>query len=81
MRSEAVSTLRSWAKNRLGEQEDQLRAIERAVGRLGELDAERHEALQVLSASLTRLAELGLDQTQVAEFVGADVTGLVTGHG
>lgn len=76
MRSEAVSTLRSWAKDRLGEQEDLLRAVERGVGRLAELDAERHETLQSLAGSLSRLGELGLDDALVAEFVGADVSRL-----
>ena len=41
MRSEAVASLRNWMKDRLGEQEEQLRAVERAVARLGELDEER----------------------------------------
>ncbi len=40
MRSEAVSSLRNWAKDRLGEQEDLLRLEERAIMRLAELDDE-----------------------------------------
>lgn len=80
MRSEAVSSLRSWARDRLGEQEEQLRSIERGVGRLGELDAERHDVLQALSSSVARLAELGLDDSQVTEFVGVDVARLRLGR-
>jgi hypothetical protein len=81
MRSEAVSSLRSWARDRLGEQEEHLRSIERGVGRLGELDAERHEVLQALSTSVARLAELGLDDSQVTEFVGVDVARLRLSRG
>jgi hypothetical protein len=80
MRSEAVSTLRSWAKDRLGEQEDQLRSIERGVARLAELEAERHDTLAALSSSVARLSELGLDETRVAEFVGTDITRLLAGQ-
>jgi hypothetical protein len=81
MRSEAVSTLRIWAKDRLGEQEERLRVVERTVLRLGELEAERHETLTTMSVAVARLAELGLDETCVAEFVGADVAELRTGRG
>jgi hypothetical protein len=81
MRSEAVSTLRSWAKDRLGEQEEQLRVVERSVLRLGELEAERHKTLGTMSAAVTRLGDLGLDETCVAGFVGVDITAFHTGRG
>ena len=80
MRSEAVSSLRSWAKDRLGEQEDLLRAVERGVARLAELDVERHDILHGLAAALVRLGELGLDDAQVAAFVGVDVSVLRLGR-
>ena len=54
MRSEAVSSLRNWAKDRLGEQEDLLRSVERAIVRLEELD---HERSQVVVADTAGLGE------------------------
>jgi hypothetical protein len=81
MRSEAVSTLRSWAKDRLGEQEERLRVVERSIVRIGELEAERHETLRTMSAAVARLGELGLDETCVAEFVGVEISALRTGRG
>jgi hypothetical protein len=80
MRSEAVSSLRSWVRDRLGEQEDLLRAVERGVARLAELDVERHDVLHDVAASLTRLGELGLDEGQVAGFVGVDISVLRAGR-
>jgi hypothetical protein len=80
MRSEAVSSLRSWAKDRLGEQEDLLRAVERGVARLAALDVERHEVLQSVAVSLVRLGELGLDEVHVAGFVGVDISVLRLGR-
>ena len=76
MRSEAVASLRNWMKDRLGEQEEQLRAVERSVARLGELDEERAGVLDSLESALARLTASGLDEAQIAGFVGADVTQL-----
>ena len=76
MRSEAVASLRNWMKDRLGEQEEQLRAVERAVARLGELDEERAGVLDALDSALARLTASGLDEAQITGFVGADVTQL-----
>jgi hypothetical protein len=81
MRSEAVSTLRIWAKDQLGEQEERLRVVERSVLRLGGLEAERPETLGAMSAAVVRLGELGLDETCVAEFVGVDIAALRAGRG
>ena len=76
MRSEAVASLRNWMKDRLGEQEEQLRAVERAVARLGELDEQRANVLNALEEALGWLTASGLDEAQIAGFVGADVTQL-----
>lgn len=80
MRSEAVSSLRNWAKDRLGEQEDLLRSAERAIARLAELDDERAQVLETLGVSVVRLSELGLDEQQVAAFVGVELAALRTGR-
>ena len=76
MRSEAIGGLRAWTKERLGQQEQHVRTVERAVARLGELDEERDRALAELAAAVKGLAEMGLDETQLAEFVGTDLTAL-----
>ena len=73
MRSEAVSSLRNWAKDRLGEQEDLLRSVERAIARLAELDDERSQVVETVGACVVRLGELGLDEHQVAAFVGVEL--------
>ena len=73
MRSEAVSSLRNWAKDRLGEQEDLLRSVERAIPRLAELDDERSQVVETIGACVVRLGELGLDEHQVAAFVGVEL--------
>lgn len=80
MRSEAVSSLRNWAKDRLGEQEDLLRSVERAIARLAELDCERAQMVETIAASVVRLGELGLDEQQVAAFVGVELAALHTGR-
>lgn len=80
MRSEAVSSLRNWAKDRLGEQEDLLRTVERAIARLTELDHERTQAVHTIGASVVRLDELGLDEQQVAAFVGVELAALRAGR-
>jgi hypothetical protein len=76
MRSEAIGGLRAWTKERLGQQEQHVRTVERSVARLGELDDERDRALAELAAAVKGLAEMGLDETQLAEFVGTDLTAL-----
>ena len=76
MRSEAVSSLRNWAKDRLGEQEDLLRSVERAIARLAELDCERAQEVETIAANVVRLGELGLDEQQVAAFVGDELAAL-----
>ena len=76
MRSEAVSSLRNWAKDRLGEQEDLLRSVERAIARLAELDNERSQVVETISVCVVRLGELGLDEHQVAAFVGVELGAL-----
>ena len=80
MRSEAVSSLRNLAKDRLGEQEDLLRSVERAIARLGELDHERSLVVETISVSLVRLGELGLDEQQVAAFDGVELAELHAGR-
>ena len=80
MRSEAVSSLRNWAKDRLGEQEDLLRSVERAIARLAELDCERAQEVGTIAAGTVRLGELGLDEQQVAAFVGVELAALRTGR-
>ena len=76
MRSEAIGGLRAWTKERLGQQEQHVRTVERSVNRLGELDDERDRALAELAAAVECLAEMGLDEGQLAEFVGTDLTSL-----
>ena len=76
MRSEAIGGLRAWTKERLGQQEQHVRTVERSVARLGELDDERDRALADLAAAIECLAEMGLDEGQLAEFVGTDLTAL-----
>ena len=76
MRSEAIGGLRAWTKERLGQQEQQLRTVERSVARLGELDDERERTLADMRTAIDRLGEMGLDEPQLAEFVGTDVTAL-----
>ncbi len=76
MRSEAIGGLRAWTKERLGQQEQHVRTVERSVARLGELDDERDRALAELAAAVKGLAEMGLDEGQLAEFVGTDLTAL-----
>ena len=56
MRSEAVSSLRNWAKDRLGEQEDLLRSVERAIARLAELDDERSQVVETIGKYIVDLA-------------------------
>lgn len=80
MRSEAVSSLRNWAKDRLGEQEDLLRSVERAIARLAELDDERSQVVETIGACVVRLGELGLDEQQVAAFVGVELAALRAGR-
>ena len=80
MRSEAVSSLRNWAKDRLGEQEDLLRSVERAISRLAELDHERSQVVETIGACIVRLGELGLDEQQVAAFVGVELAALRAGR-
>jgi len=80
MRSEAVSSLRNWAKDRLGEQEDLLRSVERAIARLAELDDERTQVVETIGACVVRLGELGLDEHQVAAFVGVEPAALRAGR-
>ena len=76
MRSEAVASLRNWMKDRLGDQEEQLRVVERGIARVGELDEQRAGILNALEEALDWLRASGLDEAQVAGFVGADVTQL-----
>lgn len=76
MRSEAIGGLRAWTKERLGQQEQHLRTVERAVARLGELNEERERTLSDLQAAIDRLSEMGLDETQLTEFVGVDLVAL-----
>lgn len=80
MRSEAVSSLRNWAKDRLGEQEDLLRSVERAITRFSELDDERSQVVETIGACVVRLGELGLDEHQVAAFVGVELAALRAGR-
>ncbi len=80
MRSEAVSSLRNWAKARLGEQEDLLRSVERAIARLAELDDDRSQVIETIGACVVRLGELGLDEQQVAAFVGVELAALRAGR-
>jgi len=80
MRSEAVSSLRNWAKDRLGEQEDLLRSVERAIARLAELDHERTQMVDTIGACVIHLGELGLDEQQVAAFVGVELAALRAGR-
>lgn len=80
MRSEAVSSLRSWAKDRLGEQEDLLRSVERAIVRLEELDHERSQVVATMGGCVVRLGELSLDEHQVAAFVGVELAALRAGR-
>lgn len=74
MPSEAIGVLRAWARSRLGEQEDQLRSLERAVTRLRELDCERAALLGDVELAVGRLDELGVGIEQVAEFLGGDLS-------
>ena len=76
MRSEAIGGLRAWTKERLGQQEQLVRTVERAVVRLGELDDERERTLEDLGAAVQRLGEMGLDESQLADFVGTDLAAL-----
>lgn len=76
MRSEAVVSLRNWMKDRLGDQEEQLRVVERGIARLGELDEQRAGVLNALEEALSWLRGSGLDEAQVAGFVGTDVAQL-----
>lgn len=76
MRSEAIGELRTWTKQRLGEQEQLLRTLERSVKRLDELDLERETALDELRLAVEGLDGLGLAAAQLTEFVGADVVSL-----
>ena len=81
MRSEAIGGLRAWTKERLGQQEQLVRTVERAVVRLGELDDERERTLEDLGAAVQRLGAMGLDETQLAEFVGTDLTAVRSSSG
>ena len=76
MRSEAIGGLRAWTKDRLGQQEQQLRTVERSVARLGELDDERERTLADMQTAVDRLGEMGLDESRLAQFVGTDLTAL-----
>lgn len=76
MRSEAIGGLRAWARSRLGEQEEQLRLLERAASRLRDLEAERSILLDDVGVAVGRLDELGVGIEQVAEFLGGDVSWL-----
>ncbi|MBI4884738.1 MAG: hypothetical protein HY826_11875 [Actinobacteria bacterium] len=75
-----MSSLRNWAKDRLGEQEDLLRSVERAIARLAELDDERSQVVETVGACVVRLGELGLDEHQVAAFVGVELGALRAGR-
>ncbi|MEP7115105.1 MAG: hypothetical protein ABI862_17710 [Ilumatobacteraceae bacterium] len=75
-----MSSLRNWAKDRLGEQEDLLRSVERAIVRLTELECERMQVIDTIAANVVRLCELGLDEQQVAAFVGVEVAALRSGR-
>ncbi len=81
MRSEAIGGLRAWTKERLGQQEQLVRTVERSVARLRELDDEREQTLEGLSAAVERLGAMGLDETQLAEFVGTDLRALRSSSG
>ena len=72
VKSEAVASLRSWAKDRLGDQEEQLRQVERSLTKLGELDQQRAEVATAIEHALEVLTASGLDESQVCEFVGVD---------
>lgn len=76
MRSEAIGGLRAWARSRLGEQEEQLRILERSAARLRELEDERSTLLGDVGVAVGRLDELGVGIDQVAEFLGGDVSWL-----
>ena len=65
-------------KDRLGDQEEQLRVVERGIARLRELDEQRASVLNALEEALGWLTASGLDAAQVAAFVGADLTHLRT---
>jgi hypothetical protein len=74
--SEAIGGLRAWAKSRLGEQEEQLRTLERAASRLREVEDERSMLLGDVGVAVGRLDELGVGIDQVAEFLGGEVSWL-----
>lgn len=74
--SEAIGGLRAWARSRLGEQEEQLRLLERAVVRLQELEHERTVLLGEVSVAVGRLDELGVGVDQLGGFLGGDLSWL-----
>jgi hypothetical protein len=76
MRSEAIGELRTWTKQRLGEQEQLLRTLERSVKRLDEIELEREAALAEIRFAVEGLDSLGLAAEQLTEFVGTDVVAL-----
>lgn len=76
MPSEAIGGLRAWARSRLGEQEEQLRLLERAAVRLQELDHERTVLLGEVSVAVGRLDELGVSVDQIGGFLGGDLSWL-----
>lgn len=76
MPSEAIGGLRAWARSRLGEQEEQLRLLERAAVRLQELDHERTVLLAEVGVAVGRLDELGVNVDQIGGFLGGDLSWL-----
>ena len=76
MPSEAIGGLRAWARSRLGEQEEQLRLLERAAVRLRELDHERTVLLGEVRVAVGRLDELGVSVDQIGGFLGGDLSWL-----
>ena len=76
MPSEAIGGLRAWARSRLGEQEEQLRVLERAATRLQELEHERTVLLGEVGVAVGRLDELGVGVDQVGGFLGGDLAWL-----
>lgn len=76
MPSEAIGGLRAWARSRLGEQEEQLRLLERAAVRLQELEHERTVLLGEVGVAVGRLDELGVSVDQIGGFLGGDLSWL-----
>ena len=82
MASEVDRAFRLWAREREAEQTEQLRLLDRSLGRLADIDRERVGLVAEVESALARLAELGLGAEQVTAFIGADPrSGLVGGGG